>query len=162
MENQNAYIVRALSPAYAGRDGELTAVLQYVYQAVLLDGCGRPREAKTILKIAVEEMRHLEKLGALLVSLGVPPVFTACPPYPVAYYSASNVDYVKPLPQMLEADIRAEKGAIATYDRILCAVSDEKVRAVISGIRADEERHLAAFEGMLRALCEPPRQDPPA
>ena len=155
-------IVRALSPAYAGREGELTAMLQYVYQAVMLEGCGRAEEAKIILKIAVEEMRHLEKLASILVSLGVPPVFTACPPYPVAYYSAANVDYVKPLPQMLEADIRAEKGAIAGYKRILRVVSDEKICAAIKEILADEERHLAAFETLLASLSAPPRKDPPA
>ena len=149
---QKATIVRALSPAYAGRDGELTAVLQYVYQAILLDGCGRAEEAKTVLKIAVEEMEHLEIIGGLLVSCGVPPVYTACPPYPVAYYSAANVDYTKPLPQMLEADIRAEKGAIACYDRILRSVQAENVRAAVEKIRADELRHLQTFESLRRSL----------
>ena len=163
MERNNACIVRALSPAYAGREGELTAVLQYVYQAILLDGCGKTQEAKTILKIAVQEMHHLEKLGGLLVSFGVPPVFTACPPYPVAYYSAANVDYVRQLPQMLDADIRAEREAIACYTRILRTVRDEKVCAAITEIRADEERHLAAFEEMRRSLCDrQPTRDPQA
>ena len=80
--------LRALSPAYAGRNGELTAILQYVYQSILLDGCGKTNEAKQLVRIAVDEMHHLEKIGSLFVKLGVPPVFTACPPYPVAYYSA--------------------------------------------------------------------------
>ena len=162
MEQAKRSIVRALSPAYAGRDGELTAVLQYVYQAILLEGCGRAQESKEILKIAVEEMRHLEEIGALLVSMGVPPVFTACPPYPVGYYSAANVDYVKPLPQMLASDIRSERRAIAGYDRILAAVSDARVRETISRIRADEERHLATFCALADSLREAPPQDPPS
>lgn len=94
---RNLQALRALSPAYAGRNGELTAILQYVYQSILLDGCGKGDQAKVLLGIAVDEMEHLEKIGGLLVGLGVPPVFTACPPYPVAYYSASNVDYSRPL-----------------------------------------------------------------
>ncbi len=153
MEKNKADLLRALSPAYAGREGELTAVLQYVYQAILLGGCGKEKEAKIILKIAVEEMRHLEKIGSILVSLGVPPVFTACPPYPVAYYSASNVDYVKQLSQMLESDIRAERCAIAEYDRVLRVVTDGEIRSAIEGIRADEVRHLEIFEQMRRDLC---------
>lgn len=161
MGNNNGSILRALSPAYAGREGELTAVLQYVYQSVLLDGCGKTEEAKTVLKIAIEEMGHLEKIGSILVSLGVPPVYTACPPYPVAYYSAANVDYVKPLPLMMEADIRAEKGAIAYYTRILRTIDDEAVCAEIRKIRADEERHLAMFEEILRSI-QPTRRDPQA
>ena len=144
--------LRALSPAYAGRCGELTAILQYVFQSILLGGCGKKEEAKTLMKIAVDEMRHLEKIGTLLVRLGVPPVFTACPPYPVAYYSASNVDYSRPLPQMLAADIRGEREAIACYTRILDAVENPEVRAVIEEIRADEERHLAILKEMRSAL----------
>ena len=65
MEN-HLQIIRALSPAYAGRDGELTATLQYVYQSILLDGCGKQEEAKKLLHIAVEEMRHLEEIGGIL------------------------------------------------------------------------------------------------
>lgn len=145
-------IVRALSPAYAGREGELTATLQYVYQSILLGGCGKKEEAKTLLRIAVEEMRHLEEIGGLLVSFGVPPVFTACPPYPVGYYSASNVDHSKPYVQMLEADIRGEREAIALYTRILGSVSDERVRETVTKIRADEERHLALLRQMQAAL----------
>ena len=144
--------LRALSPAYAGRNGELTAILQYVYQGILLSGCGKEKEAKQLIRISVEEMHHLEKIGGLLVKLGVPPVFTACPPYPVAYYSASNMDYSRPIAQMLAADIRAEQEAIACYTRILDAVQNEEVRAVIAPIRADEERHLAILREMQAAL----------
>ena len=145
-------ISRALAPAYAGRSGELTAVLQYVFQAIVLGGCGREAEARALMNIAKDEMRHLEKLGSLLVACGVPPVFTACPTYPVAYYSASNVDYTRKLPEMLAADIRAEREAIAGYTRILSAVRDERVRQAVGEIRAEEEGHLAQLEEMARAL----------
>ena len=144
--------LRALAPAYAGRSGELTAVLPYVFQAIALGGCGREAEARALMNIAKDEMRHLEKLGSLLVACGVPPVFTACPPYPVAYYSASNVDYTRKLPEMLAADIRAEREAIAGYTRILSAVRDERVRQAVGEIRAEEEGHLAQLEEMARAL----------
>ena len=79
-------------------------------------------------------------------------MFTACPPYPVAYYSASNVDYTRKLPEMLAADIRAEREAIAGYTRILSAVRDERVRQAVGEIRAEEEGHLAQLEEMARAL----------
>ena len=82
----------------------------------------------------------------------MPPVFTACPPYPVGYYSASNVDHSKPYVQMLEADIRGEREAIALYTRILGSVSDERVRGTVTKIRADEERHLALLRQMRASL----------
>ena len=59
MEN-NLQIIRVLSPAYAGREGELTAILQYVYQSILLDGCHKTKEAKKLMSIAVQAMHHLE------------------------------------------------------------------------------------------------------
>ena len=154
---ENFQILRALSPTYAGQNGELTATLQYVYQSVLLDGCGRGSEAKKLLKIAVDEMRHLETIGGLLVKLGVPPVFTACPPYPVAYYSASNVNYCRKYTEMLDADIRGEKDAIACYTRILGTVRDDGVREAIEKIRADEERHLSILKEMRAAAGDSPQ-----
>ena len=151
-EGVDLQVLRALSPAYAGRNGELTAILQYVYQSVCLGGAGREKEAKQLLSIAVDEMRHLEKIGKLLVLAGVSPVFTACPPYPVAYYSAANVDYSRPLSEMIGADIRGEREAIACYDRILAVIREDPIRTVIGEIRADEERHLALLEEMRSSL----------
>ena len=161
---RNLQALRALSPAYAGRNGELTAALQYVYQSILLDGCGKTQEAKTILKIAVQEMHHLEKLGGLLVSFGVPPVFTACPPYPVAYYSAANVDYVRQLPQMLDSDIRAEREAIACYTRILrtvrekgfieMQVAEDDRRKMYVTLTEAGKRHLAEKHGFLASYFD--------
>lgn len=151
--------LRALTPAYAGRCGELTAVLQYVYQAVILDGRGREKEAKLLLKIAVDEMRHLQIIGGILVKRGIPPVFTACPPYPVAYYSAANVDYTRRFSEMISADIRAEKEAIAGYTRALKLLTDRAEAEAVAKIRADEERHLALLEE-LRAASEDRPQPP--
>ena len=52
--------LRVISPAYAGGRGELTAVLQYVYQSILLERFGKKEMGKTVLSIAINEMHHLE------------------------------------------------------------------------------------------------------
>lgn len=144
--------LRLVSPAYAGRDGELTAVLQYVFQSIVLDHCGERKFARTMMKIAVEEMHHMEILGTLICKLGAPPVFTACPPYPVGYYSASNVNYVRGIRQMICADICAEENAVCSYERMLCSLKNSRVAGVISRILDDERRHLELFNQMLRSL----------
>ena len=141
--------LRAVSPAYAGRDGELTAILQYVYQSVLLGACGNAKAARLMKDIAVAEMRHLETLGTLITRLGAPPVFTACPPYPVSYYSASCVNYTRTLSCMIEADIRAERSAIYLYTQILETINNREVAAVIARIREDEELHLEKLNELL-------------
>ena len=144
--------LRIVSPAYAGRDGELTAILQYVYQSVLLGANGKEREAKLLLDIAVVEMHHLQILGTLITKLGAPPVFTACPPYPVSYYSASCVNYTRSLASMISADICAEHDAISEYTRMLCGLKNPAVAAVIERIREDERLHLNLLEQLEKEL----------
>lgn len=144
--------LRLLSPAYAGRDGELTAVLQYVYQSVIFSEEGRGEFARALIEIAVNEMHHLEVLATMIAKLGAPPVFTACPPYPVGYYSAACVNYTKSPRQMICADICAEENAISCYETILCRIKNAPVAAVISRILEDEKEHLKKFNELLAKL----------
>ena len=144
--------LRLISPTYAGREGELTAVLQYVYQSILFGELGKVATSKTILGIAVSEMHHLEILGTMITKLGAPPVFTACPPYPVGYYSSSCVNYSRNPRQMLCADICAEENAISQYEHILCRIRNAPVAAVISRILEDEKLHLKEFNRLLSEL----------
>ncbi len=146
--------LRLVSPAYAGKEGELTSVLQYVYQSILLGANGMQKESKLIMDIAVTEMHHIEILGTLITKLGAPPVFTACPPYPVGFYSASYVNYVKNPFGMIGADIIAERAALAEYQRILNSLTNQKVCAVIERIIEDEKTHVSALEALFGELKE--------
>ena len=140
--------LRVVSPSYAGKCGELTAILQYVYQSVLLSARGEEKAAKVIRKIAADEMRHLEILATLICRLGAPPVFTACPPYPVSYYSASCVNYAQCTGEMIEADILAERAAIAEYTRILEMLDEGPASCVIKSILDEEREHLRLLEAL--------------
>lgn len=142
--------LRIVSPAYAGREGELTATLQYVYQSISLGACGEEETARILMEIASVEMRHIEILGTLIARLGAPPVFTACPPYPVGFYSASCVNYARAPEQMILADICAERASAAAYERMLGALQNEGVREVVARLLEDEKLHLAALEALYR------------
>ncbi len=144
--------LRLISPAYAGREGELTAVLQYVYQAILFGEMGKEEFSREVMKIAVSEMRHLEILGTLITKLGAPPLYTACPPYPVGYFSASCVNYSRQPRSMLSADVCAEENAIFAYERILCRVKDARVSEIIQRILDDERKHLKTFNALLSKI----------
>ncbi len=144
--------LRVVSPAYAGKEGELTAALQYVYQSVLLSARGELAAAQLVRRIASEELRHLEILGTLISRLGAPPVFTACPPYPVSYYSASCVNYVKDTRAMLEADLEGERASVARYAGMLETLSSSAVKEVLGGILAEEREHLRLITEALRSL----------
>ncbi len=107
--------LRSVAAVYAGKKSVLTAALQYVYQAVTLGAMGRREEGRALEKLAGEKFFELEQLASLLASLGVNPLFTACPPYPVSYFSASGVDYAKSYPAMLEADIALLRSLCVSY-----------------------------------------------
>lgn len=137
--------LKTVSPAYAGRGGALTAALQYTYQVILL-GKDRAEEGKKLEKIAAAKLFEFEKLGSLIQKLGADPIFSACPPYPVSYYSASCVDYAKTFPAMLEADIRLERAAIERYTLMLSALENQAVASVVFALRAGCEENLKALE----------------
>ncbi len=145
--------LRLVSPSYAGRSGELTAILQYVYQSLVFEQCGYPDIAKRLIAISVNEMHHLELLGTAICKLGASPVFTACPPYPVGFYSASNINYTKIPHQMLCASICGEENAISEYERILCKLKNPCVSALIARILEDEKLHLKELNRMLSVVC---------
>ena len=144
--------LKIISPAYAGREGELTATLQYVYQSIMLSKQGKQECAKAVMEIAKCEMHHLEILGSMIVNLGAPPIYTACPPYPVGYYSASCVNYTKSPRQMICADICAEENAISQYERMLLRVKNSAVSLVLSRLLEDEREHLRTLNELLSTL----------
>lgn len=144
--------LKLISPAYAGNEGELTAVLQYIYQHILFDHAGCKDYADILLKVAITEMKHLEILGSLILRLGAAPVYSYLPPYPINYYSAHAVSYSKVPQKMILDDIEAEQCAIDTYTKMLCRLKNERVAAVIQRIRMDEEMHLAMFKCILKEM----------
>ena len=65
------------------------------------------------------------------------------------FYSAKYVTYSQSLKYMLEDDIRAEKHAINSYEKMLKLLKNEKVKQIISRILQDEILHLEKFEQLL-------------
>ncbi len=147
---KNSNVLKLVAPAYAGRNGALTAALQYTYQVILLGG-EHAEEGKRLEKIAAAKLLELQKLGTLIQKLGADPVLTACPPYPVSYYSASCVDYVKSLPAMLEADLRLERAAAERYARILPAL-DGRTAAAVFALKEGCEENIRALEDLRNLL----------
>ncbi len=149
-EDGNA--LKIIMPAYAGRKGELNAILQYVYQAIVFGDVGKEEIGKKLMKIAADEMRHFEWLGTAIIRLGAPPVFSACPPYPVGFYTAENVNYCKNPRQMICISICGEENAIAEYEGMLYSLKNPAVSMLISRILEDEKKHLATLQEILSQL----------
>ncbi len=143
---------RIISPAYADRGSEMTAILQYVFQAIVLQKQGLEEYAKTLERIAITEMHHLEILGSLLYQLGVLPVFSSCPPRKFDFYSTSAVSYACDVHKMILDDILGETQAIYTYEEMIRKLKNEKVAAIIERIVLDEKLHLETLKNILREL----------
>lgn len=152
--SEDAYSVRVISPAYADRGSEMTAILQYVFQAIVLQKQGLEEYAKTLERIAVAEMHHLEMLGSLLYQLGALPVFTSRPPRKFDFYSTGAVSYASDVRKMILDDILGETQAIYTYEEMIRKLKDEKVSAIIARIVLDEKLHLETLKNILRELNE--------
>ncbi len=141
-----------LFPAYADRGSEMTAILQYVFQAIVLEKQGYEEYAKTLDEIAVAEMHHLDILGALLYELGVLPVFSSCPPRKFDFYSTGAVSYASDVQKMILDDILGETQAIYTYEGMVRKLKNERVSAIIQRIILDEKLHLETLKNILREL----------
>lgn len=145
--------LKIISPAYASSTGEVNAVMQYIYHSMCFSRFGKQDVADTVEGIAIAEMRHMKLLGNTIYALGAQPVFTAQPPFAYNFYSTKFVSYSRTLRNMIEDDILAERHAIAGYERMLCKLQNERVKAIIARILEDEKLHLAAFEEIFKGIC---------
>ena len=144
---------RIISSAYAGLHSELSAILQYIYHHYFFDECGDSETADVLIGISLAEMRHFEILGALLLRLGVDPVFTRNPPYKYDFYNTSCISYSKTAHKMLLDDISGEMVAIKTYEQMIDCLTNERVQAVIARIVLDEEIHVKMLKEQLKKYC---------
>lgn len=149
---KNERDLKIISPAYAGDESELTAILQYTYQAILLEEAGFLEEAKTLKRISMDEMKHMQTLGRMIAKLGANPVFSYFPPYPIRFFTARSVSFSSSPKKMIAESIVGEEYAIDGYSRMIAKLSSEQVRAVIVRIRMDELAHLKELQEIASRL----------
>lgn len=146
----DAYSLRIISPAYASPEGELNAVLQYIYHSFFFEKYGRNDIADTLTGIAIAEMHHLDILGGLILALGAQPVYAQYPSSGFNFYSAKYVAYSRSLKNMIEDDLIAERHAISSYEKMLKRLKNEQVKAIIARILEDEKLHVEVLERILK------------
>ncbi|MCH5142476.1 MAG: manganese catalase family protein [Clostridiales bacterium] len=148
----DALTLRIISPEYASPSGELTAILQYIYQSFFFKKDGYNEIADTLESIAIAEMIHFKLLGNTVLALGAAPIYTQYPPSPFNFYSTKYVTYSRTLKDMLADDIRAERHAIRSYENMLLRLKNQQVSAIIERILQDERLHLQTFTQILEAF----------
>lgn len=134
-----------LSFAYASDEGELTAVLQYMYQSTVLRR-DYPKLSETLSAIAVCEMLHYKLLGEAMQNCGVTPTVTKRTGGNV--YDASYVSRTIDLRQILSAAMKSELEAIATYKKMLSVLHNEDIEKLVERLILDEQLHYDTLKGL--------------
>lgn len=120
---------------------EIQVSVQYMWQHVMAKGLESAEIADVLKDIAVEEMKHAEKIAERLFYFdGIP----TTKPAPIAMVSS--------LKEMLEADAKAEEEAIELYKETIkqaTAEGDSTTRLLFEEILASEEEHHNTFTTLL-------------
>ena len=142
VSSEDKQLAEHISNIAFGKEGELTAVMQYTYQSVFLPE--RYAYVSDILEcISITEMRHYEMLNKLILLLGGDIRIAVRDRGRTVYWNGSYPDYVQNLKKMLYTDIKAEKKAVFDYNAVVEHSRDPKVNKLLNRIISDEEHHVS-------------------
>ena len=133
---------RMVYDSYSGSYGELTAILQYVYEDIT--NKDNSNLERVLMRIAMDEMKHFKILGELLVELGFIPYYMGSRNNK---WCSDNVKYkFKSIQEMLSYNIETEKLAIKEYRRLIEMTDCKTIKNILERIIKDEENHIRAFK----------------
>lgn len=145
LTKEDCKYVSMISDAYAGKGSETTAVNQYNAHRFYLQELPEIYEAYQIL--ASVEMIHQELLGKIIFNLGCPPKL--CSRMTNCNWSGGFVNYRNQLIPIFESDAQEERNAIAHYKKMIQAIENSSVQALLQRIIMDEELHLSYLEALI-------------
>ena len=169
IKNPNPKYASIIISQYGGPDGELGASLRYLSQRFSMP---YPELKGLLTDIGVEELGHLEMIGAIVYQLtrnlskedirkaGFDAYFVdhTTGVYPQAAsgfpYSAAQMQSKGDVIADLHEDLAAEQKARVTYDNILNLVDDPDVREPIKFLREREIVHYQRFGEALRRTTD--------
>lgn len=138
---QNIRYANLLYDNFAGEKGELTSILQYIYEYIELnryDGF-----SKILLSIATEEIKHLELIGNLIKRLGKKSYYMN---RSQSEWKVSNIKYhFTNVYDMISYNIELEKKTIENYKEVVKYTQNKTIKELIERIIMDEQTHLEIF-----------------
>ena len=139
---EDSNTVAILKNLLSSRSGELAGVLQYIYQSVMSDKINA-EIAEIFEEIGIVEMMHMSILMHAITDFG------GVPKYEDArgnYFTSSSINFSPRLKDMLDNNIAGEKQAIEEYNQAIHRVKNESLKALLTRLILDEEKHLEAFK----------------
>lgn len=121
---------------------EIAVSVQYMWQHVMAIGMKSPEVKDVFEDIAIEEMKHAEKIAERLFYLGGIPTTKPSP-----------INVGDSLEDMVGKDLEAENEAIELYMEIIRVAQEEKdstTRLLFEEILAEEEEHKHTFTILLK------------
>jgi len=121
--------------------GELQAIIQYMWQHIQWKGVEHYAVSEGFKKVAMDEMKHAEKIAERLWYLGEKPTIQPDP-----------IHVGETLEEMLKNDAKAEVDTIAMYKEIMQIAEKEgdvATKEIFEEIEEDEEEHHDFFTSLL-------------
>jgi bacterioferritin len=121
--------------------GELQAIIQYMWQHVQWKGVEHYAVSEGFKKIAMDEMKHAEKVAERIWYLGAKPTIQPAP-----------IFVGDTLEEMLKNDAKAEVETMAMYKEIMQLAEKEgdvATKEIFEEIEEDEEEHHDFFTSLL-------------
>lgn len=118
---------------------ELAAINQYMVHAEMYEDWGYARVGEAEEKMAIEEMKHAEKLIARILFLEGKPVVS----------ETDTIKIGKDVAEMVALDAALETRAVKLYNKAIKQVvelKDNGTKELLDAILADEEGHIDFFE----------------
>ncbi len=126
---------------------ELTAINQYMVHSEMCDNWKYERLHKAIERIAIDEMKHAEKLiGRILFLEGTPTV---------SKLNAMNIG--KSVEELLKNDLASEGDAVPSYNAAIALTNELKdsgTRELLEDILEDEEGHTDWLEAQRDQIAQ--------
>lgn len=143
--DNNPQTVQILKDLLSSRDGEVAAIMQYMYQSRIANKIDT-NIAGLLEEIAVVEMEHMELLMDAIIAFGGTPKYENSRGQ---MYNAGYINYSTKLKEMLDANIADEQKGVADYELAQKLVTNQSLKQLLIRISQDEQMHLNTFK-MLR------------
>ncbi|MEG0854122.1 MAG: ferritin family protein [Angelakisella sp.] len=147
---RNEHNLQIICPLYSGTLSELSAIMQYNYQHLVLRA--RCNEVSEIIhEISMVEMHHLNLLGCAIIAMGGNPKYVN--PNTKSFWNASVVCYDEELCKALLTNLTQETEAHQAYMAAAAKVNNPALAALLRRIAADEKIHMDIFTNMINRHC---------
>lgn len=147
--NYNGNDIRLITELYSGAHGELTAIMQYVYQSEMLFPFNE-KAAHTLREIAKVEMHHMLLLGEAIRGMGGNPQYIQ--PMKKQYWHAGLVNYNCDPCGMMLVDLRGELDAVDCYLATARQLCNRCLAPLLERIALDEKIHADILQHLIRML----------